>query len=241
MYLKLRATDKLLQILQRLKTLDSWQGAAGGGVKLTGKASETRLAVPGEEVSSSYSPFSGFALAAPGEEVTSLTIAGRYIRTPENIQRVRLAVQRSPSRSAVRHAAALRISDRTVRRILHKAHTARETLRLLRNFFPGRIISRFGDINWPARSPNLTDPDFFLWGLLRERVFQTRSHSIQDLKNRRDNRDTSTHVCDLTTSYDINIHSQHYSPSSHPAETFSWLENSTVREHLCLVCDAVDS
>lgn len=46
--------------------------------------------------------------------------SGRYVRTPENIQRVRLAVQRSPSRSAVRHAAALRISDRTVRRILHK-------------------------------------------------------------------------------------------------------------------------
>lgn len=64
------------------------------------------------------------------------------------------------------------------------AHTARDTLRLLRNFFPGRIISRFGDINWPARSPDLTAPDFFLWGHLKARVFQTRPHSIQDLKNR---------------------------------------------------------
>ena len=33
---------------------------------------------------------------------------------------MRLAAERSPSRSAVRHAAALRISDRTGRRILHK-------------------------------------------------------------------------------------------------------------------------
>ncbi|KAJ4441392.1 hypothetical protein ANN_11247 [Periplaneta americana] len=63
-------------------------------------------------------------------------------------------------------------------------HTARDTLRLLINFFPGRIISWFGDINWPARSPDLTAPDFFLWGHLKARVFQTRSHSIQDLKNR---------------------------------------------------------
>ncbi|KAJ4430885.1 hypothetical protein ANN_19476 [Periplaneta americana] len=50
----------------------------------------------------------------------SNTESGRYVRIPENIQGLRLAVQRSPSRSAVRHAAALRISDRTVRRILHK-------------------------------------------------------------------------------------------------------------------------
>ncbi|KAJ4441929.1 hypothetical protein ANN_11792 [Periplaneta americana] len=45
--------------------------------------------------------------------------------------------------------------------------------------------------------------------------------------NQRANRDTSIHVCDLMTSYDINIHSQHYPPSSHPAETFSWLEHSS--------------
>ncbi|KAJ4428989.1 hypothetical protein ANN_25985 [Periplaneta americana] len=42
--------------MKRLETLDSRRGAAGGGVKLTRKASETRLAAPGEEVASSYSP-----------------------------------------------------------------------------------------------------------------------------------------------------------------------------------------
>ncbi|KAJ4452200.1 hypothetical protein ANN_03718 [Periplaneta americana] len=56
MYLKLRATDKLLQMLQRLETLDSRQGASRGGVKLTRKASETRLAAPMEELASSYTP-----------------------------------------------------------------------------------------------------------------------------------------------------------------------------------------
>ncbi|KAJ4428240.1 hypothetical protein ANN_24257, partial [Periplaneta americana] len=38
------------------------------------------------------------------------------------------------------------------------------------------------------------------------------------------NRDTSSHVCDLMTSYDINIHSQHHPASFHSLETFSWLE-----------------
>ncbi|KAJ4434105.1 hypothetical protein ANN_16425 [Periplaneta americana] len=38
------------------------------------------------------------------------------------------------------------------------------------------------------------------------------------------NANTSTHVCDLMTSYDINIHSQHYPASSQSPKTFSWLE-----------------
>jgi len=41
-------------------------------------------------------------------------------RTPENIERVRQAFVRSPRRSAVRNAIALRMSDRTVCRILHE-------------------------------------------------------------------------------------------------------------------------
>ncbi|KAJ4441354.1 hypothetical protein ANN_11209 [Periplaneta americana] len=148
-----------------------------------------RLCEGGNEPPGSLKGNSQLNMAAPfkrfGEaDISEIEFCGRYVRTPENIQRVRLAVQRSPSRSAVRHAAALRISDRTVRRILHKAHTARDKLRLLRNFFPGCIISRFGNIDWPARSPDLTAPDFFLWGHLKARDFQTRPHSIQDLKNR---------------------------------------------------------
>ena len=34
----------------------------------------------------------------------------------------------------------------------------------------GTVISRFGDIAWPARSPELTVPDFFLRGLDRKSV-----------------------------------------------------------------------
>jgi len=40
--------------------------------------------------------------------------------TPENIERVRQAFVRNPRRSASRNAIALRMSDHTVRRILHE-------------------------------------------------------------------------------------------------------------------------
>ena len=45
------------------------------------------------------------------------------------------------------------------------AHTARQTIDLPRQHFPGRLISKFGDLNWPPRSPDLTAPDFFLWDI----------------------------------------------------------------------------
>ena len=44
------------------------------------------------------------------------------------------------------------------------------------------VISRFGDVAWSARSPELTVPDFFLWGFLKDRVFRRRIMTIQELK-----------------------------------------------------------
>jgi len=43
-------------------------------------------------------------------------------------------------------------------------------------------VHSFGDIAWPAWSPDLTVPDFFLWGFLKDRVFQRRIMTIQELK-----------------------------------------------------------
>ena len=45
------------------------------------------------------------------------------------------------------------------------AHTARLSMNTLRTAFPGRLLSRFGDIQWPSNSPDLTAADFFLWGI----------------------------------------------------------------------------
>jgi hypothetical protein len=43
------------------------------------------------------------------------------------------------------------------------AHTARASMEVLREIFPGHFISLCGDIPWPARSPDLSLCDFFLW------------------------------------------------------------------------------
>ncbi|KAJ4433216.1 hypothetical protein ANN_15473 [Periplaneta americana] len=36
---------------------------------------------------------------------------------------------------------------------------------------------------WPSRSPDLTTPNFFLWGYLKDRVYATRPQTLDDLKH----------------------------------------------------------
>jgi hypothetical protein len=43
-------------------------------------------------------------------------------------------------------------------------HMARASMEVRREIFQGRLISLRGDIPWPARSPDLSPCDFFLWG-----------------------------------------------------------------------------
>ena len=63
------------------------------------------------------------------------------------------------------------------------AHTARRSLGILREMFPSRLISLWGDIGWPARSPDLTPCDFFLWGYLKAKVYKHRPQTLQALKD----------------------------------------------------------
>lgn len=63
------------------------------------------------------------------------------------------------------------------------AHTSRISMRLLRETFPGRLISNRGDIPWPARSPDLAPCDFFLWGYLKSIVYNNRPATLEALKN----------------------------------------------------------
>ncbi|GFT07593.1 uncharacterized protein TNCV_4045531 [Trichonephila clavipes] len=46
-------------------------------------------------------------------------------------------------------------------------HTARATIDLLKDTFGDRLISRFGPVNWPPRSCDLTPLDCFLWGYVK--------------------------------------------------------------------------
>lgn len=62
------------------------------------------------------------------------------------------------------------------------AHTAQISMRKLRQMFPERLVSLRGDLGWPARSPDLSICDFFLWGYLKEKVFKHRPHDLEELK-----------------------------------------------------------
>ncbi|KOC62997.1 hypothetical protein WH47_02446, partial [Habropoda laboriosa] len=62
------------------------------------------------------------------------------------------------------------------------AHTARATMEILRGIFGERLISRNSGFNWPSRSPDLTAPDFLLWGYLKDKVYLNKPRTIEQLK-----------------------------------------------------------
>ena len=62
------------------------------------------------------------------------------------------------------------------------AHTAGASMNVVREAFPGRLISRNGDISWPPRSPDLSPCDFFLWGYLKSKVYLGKPRTIDELK-----------------------------------------------------------
>ncbi|GFS94002.1 uncharacterized protein TNCV_4480521 [Trichonephila clavipes] len=55
-------------------------------------------------------------------------------------------------------------------------HTARATIDLLKDTFGDRLISRFGPVNWPPRSCDLTPLDYFLWGYVKSLVYADKPH-----------------------------------------------------------------
>jgi Helix-turn-helix domain (DUF4817) len=63
-------------------------------------------------------------------------------------------------------------------------HWAREVRRCLDNIFPNRWIGRDGPISWAPRSPDLTPPDYFLWGYIKNKIYQTPVTTIAELKQR---------------------------------------------------------
>jgi hypothetical protein len=62
------------------------------------------------------------------------------------------------------------------------AHTARNAMRVLKDMFPARVISRRGTIEWSERSPDLNACDFFLCGYLKSKVYEKKPRTAMDLK-----------------------------------------------------------
>jgi len=61
-----------------------------------------------------------------------------------------------------------------------------QSLNYLRGQFPGRVLSNRGDQDWPARSPDLTVCDFFLWGYLKHKIWsqdvRMQPNNVRELK-----------------------------------------------------------
>ncbi|GFW75234.1 uncharacterized protein TNCV_4188891 [Trichonephila clavipes] len=62
-------------------------------------------------------------------------------------------------------------------------HTARATIDLLKNTFGDRLISRFGPVNWPPRSCDLTPLDYFLWGYVKSLVYADKPQTLDHLED----------------------------------------------------------
>ncbi|GFX32801.1 transposable element Tc3 transposase [Trichonephila clavipes] len=62
-------------------------------------------------------------------------------------------------------------------------HTARATIDLLKDTFGDRLISRFGPVNWPPRSCDLTPLDYFLWVYVKSLVYADKPQTLDHLED----------------------------------------------------------
>ncbi|GFU63388.1 DUF4817 domain-containing protein [Trichonephila clavipes] len=62
-------------------------------------------------------------------------------------------------------------------------HTAYATTDLLKDTFGDRLISRFGPVNWPPRSCDLTPLDYFLWGYVKPLVYVDKPQTLNHLED----------------------------------------------------------
>jgi hypothetical protein len=50
--------------------------------------------------------------------------------------------------------------------------------------YPNRWIGRNGPIRWPPRSPDLTPLDFYLWGHMKDLVYEVQIYTEDQLRER---------------------------------------------------------
>ncbi|CAH1990890.1 unnamed protein product [Acanthoscelides obtectus] len=48
--------------------------------------------------------------------------------------------------------------------------------------FPGKVISRGGDMDSSPQNHDLSPPDFFLWGYLKSRFYNANPKTLSELK-----------------------------------------------------------
>lgn len=63
-------------------------------------------------------------------------------------------------------------------------HYFRQVRDYLNTWLPNRWIGRGSQVAWPARSPDLTPLDFFLWGYVKDNVYKILPTTRDDMKDR---------------------------------------------------------
>lgn len=63
-------------------------------------------------------------------------------------------------------------------------HYTTQAQQVLDRRYPDSWIGRGGPINWPARSPDLTPLDYFLWGYMKNYVYREPVNSLEQLDDR---------------------------------------------------------
>lgn len=103
------------------------------------------------------------------------------------------------------------------------AHYHADVRNFLNHTFVNSWIGRGGPVEWPARSPDLSPNDFFLWGHLKSTIYTARRHqNIDSLK------DSITEACfNVPPTVIQAVRQNFYNRSSH-----CLIENGNLFEHL---------
>ena len=76
----------------------------------------------------------------------------------------------------------LDVSDMWFQQNVATSHITQANLVVSFEKFVSRLISKFGNINWPPRSCDLTPMEFILWGCTENRVYADSPQTWEHLK-----------------------------------------------------------
>ncbi|GFX03724.1 putative LOC100569746 [Trichonephila clavipes] len=76
-----------------------------------------------------------------------------------------------------------KVSELAIHLRTSASRQTRATIDLLKDTFGDCQISRFGPVNWPPRSCDLTSLDYFLWGYVKSLVYADKPQTLDHLED----------------------------------------------------------
>ena len=116
-------------------------------------------------------------------------IIGPYFFEDESGNRVTVDTDRHIALMRTKFIPALRRKRVDMNSVIYQQdgappHCSDRSLEYLRQYFPGdTLISRRTDFPWLPYPPDLNPPDHFLWGYLKERIYNNNLKTLADLKD----------------------------------------------------------